>query len=135
MESHDARMSKLEADFKQKQEEMSSKIDTVLKAITGQLVGTLPSDTIKNPIPIARNPTSQPPREQPDTTPTYGSINVITKGVDKDSNDNNPRNVTPQPIRRTKSPIRDMTREEKEEYYEEITRRMNTTLRNMVIVP
>ena len=55
MESHNARMSKLEADFKQKQEEMSSKIDTVLKAITSQLVGTLPSDTIKNPKLSTRN--------------------------------------------------------------------------------
>ena len=73
MESQEARVSKLEALLKQKQEEMSSQLDTVLKAITGQLVGTLPSDTIKNPKLMTRNPTSQPPREQlNNTAPTYG---------------------------------------------------------------
>ncbi|GJW44575.1 hypothetical protein Tco_0073374 [Tanacetum coccineum] len=48
MASQDARLSKFEADFKQ-QCEMTNKIDTVLKAITDQIVGTLPSDTVKNP--------------------------------------------------------------------------------------
>ncbi|GJT18852.1 hypothetical protein Tco_0877558, partial [Tanacetum coccineum] len=47
--SQDARLSKFEADFKQQQSEMTNKIDTVLKAITDQLTGTLPSDTVKNP--------------------------------------------------------------------------------------
>ncbi|GJV09934.1 MAK10-like protein [Tanacetum coccineum] len=47
--SQDARLSKFEADFKQQQSEMTNKIDTVLKAITDRIAGTLPSDTVKNP--------------------------------------------------------------------------------------
>ncbi|GKC78654.1 MAK10-like protein [Tanacetum coccineum] len=49
MASQDARLSKFEADFKQQKGEMTNKIDTVLKAITDQITGTLPSDTVKNP--------------------------------------------------------------------------------------
>ncbi|GKD77260.1 hypothetical protein Tco_1339881, partial [Tanacetum coccineum] len=49
MASQDARLSKFEADFKQQQSEMTNKIDTVLKAITDRIVGTLPSDMVKNP--------------------------------------------------------------------------------------
>ncbi|GKC32422.1 MAK10-like protein [Tanacetum coccineum] len=49
MASQDARLSKFEADFKQQQSEMTNKIDTVLKAITDRIIGTLPSDTVKNP--------------------------------------------------------------------------------------
>ncbi|GJS82846.1 MAK10-like protein [Tanacetum coccineum] len=49
MASQDARLSKFEADFKQQQSEMTNKIDTVLKAITDRMAGTLPSDTVKNP--------------------------------------------------------------------------------------
>ncbi|GKD09822.1 MAK10-like protein, partial [Tanacetum coccineum] len=49
MASQDARLSKFEADFKQQQREMTNKIDTVLKAITDRISGTLPSDTVKNP--------------------------------------------------------------------------------------
>ncbi|GJT23978.1 hypothetical protein Tco_0893915 [Tanacetum coccineum] len=49
MASQDARLSKFKADFKQQQSEMTNKIDTVLKAITDQIAGTLPSDTVKNP--------------------------------------------------------------------------------------
>ncbi|GJZ07963.1 hypothetical protein Tco_0542246 [Tanacetum coccineum] len=49
MASQDARLSKFEADFKQHQSEMTNKIDTVLKEITYQIAGTLPSDTVKNP--------------------------------------------------------------------------------------
>ncbi|GKB44597.1 hypothetical protein Tco_0889539 [Tanacetum coccineum] len=48
-EAGDARLSKFEADFKQQQSEMTNKIDTVLKAITDRIAGTLPSDTVKNP--------------------------------------------------------------------------------------
>ncbi|GKE85408.1 hypothetical protein Tco_1559150 [Tanacetum coccineum] len=48
-EAGDARLSKFEADFKQQQSKMTNKIDTVLKAITDQIAGTLPSDTVKNP--------------------------------------------------------------------------------------
>ncbi|GJS41597.1 hypothetical protein Tco_0566640 [Tanacetum coccineum] len=44
-----ARLSKFEADFKQQQSKMTNKINTVLKAITDRIAGTLPSDTVKNP--------------------------------------------------------------------------------------
>ncbi|GKA09150.1 MAK10-like protein, partial [Tanacetum coccineum] len=43
------RLSKFEADFKRQQYELTNKIDTVLKAITDHIAGTLPSDTVKNP--------------------------------------------------------------------------------------
>ncbi|GJX19313.1 hypothetical protein Tco_0221990 [Tanacetum coccineum] len=49
MASQDARLSKFEADFKRQQGEMTNKIDTVLKAITDQMTGTLPSDTPEEP--------------------------------------------------------------------------------------
>ncbi|GJZ34933.1 hypothetical protein Tco_0580750 [Tanacetum coccineum] len=49
MASQEARLSKFEADFKQQQSEMTNKIDTVLKAITDRLAGSLPSNTVKNP--------------------------------------------------------------------------------------
>ncbi|GJT62844.1 hypothetical protein Tco_1006377 [Tanacetum coccineum] len=49
MASQDTRLSKFEADFKQQHGEMTNKIDTVLKAITDRLAGTLPSDAVKNP--------------------------------------------------------------------------------------
>ncbi|GKC90307.1 hypothetical protein Tco_1150956 [Tanacetum coccineum] len=48
MASQDARLSKFEADFKQQQSEMTNKINTMLKVITDQIAGTLPSDTVKN---------------------------------------------------------------------------------------
>ncbi|GKC70035.1 hypothetical protein Tco_1115918 [Tanacetum coccineum] len=48
MTSQDARLSKFEANFKQQQGEMTNKIDTVLKAITDQIMGALPSDMVKN---------------------------------------------------------------------------------------
>ncbi|GKA98590.1 hypothetical protein Tco_0826527 [Tanacetum coccineum] len=49
MASQDARLSKFEADFKQQQSKMTNKINTVLKAITNRIVGSLPSNTVKNP--------------------------------------------------------------------------------------
>ncbi|GKE30202.1 hypothetical protein Tco_1445586, partial [Tanacetum coccineum] len=49
MASQDARLSKFKANFKQQQSEMTNKINTVLKAITDRIAGTLPSDTVKNP--------------------------------------------------------------------------------------
>ncbi|GKD39406.1 hypothetical protein Tco_1259613, partial [Tanacetum coccineum] len=49
MASQDARLSRFEDDFKQQQGEMTNKIDAVLKAITDRIMGTLPSDTVKNP--------------------------------------------------------------------------------------
>nr|GEV69836.1 MAK10-like protein [Tanacetum cinerariifolium] len=47
MASQDARRSKFKADFKRQQGEMTNKIDAVLKAITDQIAGTLPSDTVR----------------------------------------------------------------------------------------
>ncbi|GJX66487.1 MAK10-like protein [Tanacetum coccineum] len=48
MASQDARLSKFEANFKQQQNEMTNNINTVLKAITDRIAGTLLSDTVKN---------------------------------------------------------------------------------------
>ncbi|GJU82328.1 hypothetical protein Tco_1284693 [Tanacetum coccineum] len=48
-EAGEARLSKFEADFKRQQGEMTNKIDTMLKAITDQIAGILPNDTVKNP--------------------------------------------------------------------------------------
>ncbi|GJY15629.1 hypothetical protein Tco_0386051 [Tanacetum coccineum] len=45
----DARLSKFEANFKQRQSKMTNKIDTVLKAITDRMAGALPSNMVKNP--------------------------------------------------------------------------------------
>ncbi|GJT04511.1 hypothetical protein Tco_0838973 [Tanacetum coccineum] len=49
MASSDARLTKFEADFKQQQSEMTPKLTHVLKAITDQIAGALPSDMVKNP--------------------------------------------------------------------------------------
>ncbi|GJZ46887.1 hypothetical protein Tco_0600719 [Tanacetum coccineum] len=81
MASQDARLSKFEADFKQQQNEMTNKIDTVLKAITDRIAGALPSDTIKNPklstflILSAR---SYPTIDLQCSTHVHGSINAVT---------------------------------------------------------
>ncbi|GKA95579.1 hypothetical protein Tco_0817617 [Tanacetum coccineum] len=48
MASQDVRLSKFEADFKPQQSEMTNKIDTFLKVINDQMMGALPSDTVKN---------------------------------------------------------------------------------------
>ncbi|GKG29270.1 hypothetical protein Tco_0416635, partial [Tanacetum coccineum] len=57
MASQDARLSKFKADFKQQQSEMTSEIDTVLKAINDGITRALPSDMVKNP-KLNVNPTS-----------------------------------------------------------------------------
>ncbi|GJY62810.1 hypothetical protein Tco_0464270, partial [Tanacetum coccineum] len=81
MESQDARLSKFEADFKRQQGEMTNKIDIVLKAITDQIVGKLPSDTVKNlklgtyPVSPAR---SYPIMDPQCLTQIHSSINAIT---------------------------------------------------------
>ncbi|GJT06213.1 hypothetical protein Tco_0840675 [Tanacetum coccineum] len=50
MASQDARLSKFEADFKYNDSDITNKHQhTELKAITNQIVGTLPSDMVKNP--------------------------------------------------------------------------------------
>ncbi|GJX09706.1 hypothetical protein Tco_0199565 [Tanacetum coccineum] len=84
MASQDARLSKFEANFKRKQSEMTKKINTVLKAITYRMAGTLPSDTIKNPklnINSATSVLSSRSYQIKDpqcSTHTHGSINTIT---------------------------------------------------------
>jgi hypothetical protein len=49
MASQEARLTKFEADFKQKQSEMTNKSDTLLKILNDRDLGALPSDTVKNP--------------------------------------------------------------------------------------
>ncbi|GJV85538.1 MAK10-like protein [Tanacetum coccineum] len=81
MASQDARLSKFEADFKQQQSEMTNKIDTVLKAITDRIAGTLPSDTIKN-LKLGTHPVlsacSYPTMDPQCSTQVHSSINTIT---------------------------------------------------------
>nr|GEV46941.1 zinc finger, CCHC-type [Tanacetum cinerariifolium] len=80
-EAGDARLSKFEADFKQQQSEMTNKIDTVLKSITDQIAGMLPSDTVKNPklgthpVSSARSYLTMDPQC---STQIHNSINAIT---------------------------------------------------------
>ncbi|GJR70142.1 MAK10-like protein [Tanacetum coccineum] len=70
----DARLSRFEADFKQQKNKMTNKIDTVLKSITNQIVGTLPSDTVKNPKlgthPAHLNDTITMPQQPEEPKPT-----------------------------------------------------------------
>ncbi|GJT47278.1 hypothetical protein Tco_0955993 [Tanacetum coccineum] len=70
MASQDARLSKFEADFKQHQSEMTTKIDTVLKANTDRIAGTLPSDTVKNP-KLGTHPVSSAHLEKEHTKSVY----------------------------------------------------------------
>ncbi|GKE06577.1 hypothetical protein Tco_1398595 [Tanacetum coccineum] len=53
------RLSKFEAGFKQQQSKITSKIDTVLKAIIDRMAGALSTDTIKNS-KLNINPTTSP---------------------------------------------------------------------------
>ncbi|GJV77058.1 MAK10-like protein [Tanacetum coccineum] len=79
-EAGDKWLSKFEADFKRQQGKMTNKIDTVLKAITDQIVGTLPSDTVKNlklstsPVLFARSYLTQ---DTQCSNHVHGSINAI----------------------------------------------------------
>nr|GEU52643.1 MAK10-like protein [Tanacetum cinerariifolium] len=79
---------RFEADFKQQQSEMTNKIDIVLKAITNRMVGTQPSDTVKNlklstyPVLSAR---SYPTRYPQCSTQTHGLINAITIHTEQQS--------------------------------------------------
>ncbi|GJR61001.1 MAK10-like protein [Tanacetum coccineum] len=88
MASQDAILSKFEADFKQQQSEMTNKIDTVLKVITDRIVGTLPSDTVKNPklstYPVL-SARSYPTKDPQCSTQTHGSINAITIHTEQQS--------------------------------------------------
>ncbi|GKE35535.1 MAK10-like protein, partial [Tanacetum coccineum] len=81
MASQDARLSKFKANFKRQQGEMTNKIDTMLKAITDQIAGTLPSDTVKNPklgsYPVS-SARSYPIMDPQCSTQIHSSINAIT---------------------------------------------------------
>ncbi|GKA65720.1 hypothetical protein Tco_0765427 [Tanacetum coccineum] len=81
MASQDARLFKFEADFKLQQSEMTNKIDTVLKAITGRMAGALPNDTEGNTesintIELEEGPKNRPQLEpkDPAATKKIGSI-------------------------------------------------------------
>ncbi|GKB77686.1 hypothetical protein Tco_0944581 [Tanacetum coccineum] len=89
MASQDARLSKFEADFKQQQNEITNKIDTVLKAITDQIASTLPRDTVKNPklsTYLVLSARSYPNEDSKCLTHVHGSINTITLHPKQQSN-------------------------------------------------
>ncbi|GJV84682.1 hypothetical protein Tco_1524580 [Tanacetum coccineum] len=81
MASQDGRLSKFKVDFKQQQGEMTNKIDTVLKAITDKITGTLPCDTVKNP-KLGTHPVSSacsyPTMDPKCSKQIHSSINTIT---------------------------------------------------------
>ncbi|GKD64975.1 hypothetical protein Tco_1307083 [Tanacetum coccineum] len=94
MASQDARLSKFEVDFKQQQNEMANKIDTVLKAITDRIARALPSNMVKNP-KLNVNSTSPVlsarsyPTEDPQcSTQIHDSINTIAIHQSNPHNDN-----------------------------------------------
>ncbi|GKF04015.1 hypothetical protein Tco_0034683, partial [Tanacetum coccineum] len=81
MASQDASLSKFKADFKRQQCEMTNKIDTVLKAITDQIAGTLPSNKIKNPklsTSLVLSARSYPTQDRQCSNHVHSSINAIT---------------------------------------------------------
>ncbi|GJW86335.1 hypothetical protein Tco_0161675, partial [Tanacetum coccineum] len=114
MASLAARLSKSEADFKRQQGEMTKKIDTVLKSITDQIAGTLPSDMVKNP-KLGTHPVSSSrsylTMDPQCSTQIHNSINAITihpkqqsdshdgteenKEEERDSSENHPDSFTP----------------------------------------
>ncbi|GKB77366.1 hypothetical protein Tco_0944261 [Tanacetum coccineum] len=81
MASQDARLSKFEADFKQQQNKMTNKIDTVLKAIIDRIAGALSSDMVKNP-KLSTSPVlsarSYPNMDPQCSNHIHGSINAVT---------------------------------------------------------
>ncbi|GKE60282.1 hypothetical protein Tco_1510649 [Tanacetum coccineum] len=95
MASQDARLSMFKADFNQQQSEMTNKIDAVLKAITDQITGALPSDTVKNPKLNVNSKTlvlsarSYPTEDPQCSTHIHGSINTITIHLKQQSNSRN----------------------------------------------
>ncbi|GJR66602.1 MAK10-like protein [Tanacetum coccineum] len=109
MESQVARLSKFEADFKQQQSEMTNKIDIVLKAITDQIAGTLPSDMVKNP-KLGTHPVlsarSYPTKDSQCSTHTHSSINTITihPKQPEESQDNEPNIIRDDDEPQNKSP-------------------------------
>ncbi|GJU03928.1 retrotransposon ORF1 [Tanacetum coccineum] len=95
MASQDARLFKFEANFKQQQSEMTNKIDTMLKAITDRIAGTLPSDIVMNP-KLGTHPVlsarSYPTNDPQCSTHIHSSINAITihPKQPEESQDNEP---------------------------------------------
>ncbi|GJX10447.1 hypothetical protein Tco_0200306 [Tanacetum coccineum] len=81
MASQYVRLYKFEADFKQQQNEMTNKIDTVLKAIIDRITGALPSDTVKNP-KLSTSPVlsarSYPTIDPRGSAHVHGLINAVT---------------------------------------------------------
>nr|GEV87715.1 ribonuclease H-like domain-containing protein [Tanacetum cinerariifolium] len=78
MASQDVRLSKFKSDFKQQHNEMTNKIDTVLKATTDRLAD---SDMVKNPklsISPVLSARSYPTIDPQCSTHIQGSINTIT---------------------------------------------------------
>ena len=72
--SLEARLAKFEADFKQKQSEMTNKIDTLLKALNDREMGALPSNTVKNP---KLNVNAISSVSSPSSCPQYYSVNSM----------------------------------------------------------
>ncbi|GKB03621.1 hypothetical protein Tco_0831764 [Tanacetum coccineum] len=136
MASQDARLSKFEADFKRQQGEMTNKIDIVLKAITDQIAGTLPSDTVKNP-KLGTHPVSSAcsylTQDLQSSTHIHSSINAImihpmqpeesqVNEPNKCSLGNIKSNPHPQP-----DPLASITTEQ--------VRKLNSMLKSLGLVP
>ena len=75
MASQEARISKFEADFKQKQSEMTNKIDTLLKVLNDREMRALPSYTAKNP---KLNVDGISYVTSPSSCPQYYSVNAMS---------------------------------------------------------
>jgi hypothetical protein len=75
MASQDARLAKFEADFKQKQSEMTNKIDTLLKVLNDREMGALSGNTVKNP---KLNINTISSVSSPTSCPQYYSVNDMS---------------------------------------------------------
>ncbi|GJX20199.1 hypothetical protein Tco_0222876 [Tanacetum coccineum] len=94
MASQDARLSKFEADFKQQQSEITNKTDIILKAITDQITGALPSDMVKNPklsTSLVFSARSYPTMDPQCSTYAYGLINAVMIHSKQQSNSQDDR--------------------------------------------
>ncbi|GJS61320.1 MAK10-like protein [Tanacetum coccineum] len=90
MESQDAWLSKIDADFKQQQSEMTNKIVTFLKAINDRMTGALPSYTVKNPkfnvnpissVSFARSYSLEDPQSSSNHFKSVNSIKTCVKST------------------------------------------------------
>ncbi|GKE29711.1 hypothetical protein Tco_1445095 [Tanacetum coccineum] len=145
MASQDARLSKFEANFKQQQSEMTSEIDTVLKAITDRITGALPTDTVKNP-KLNVNSTSPVlstrfyPTEDPQcSTRIHSSINTVTicpkrqgesqnnkpKEEEREGKDN-PKNINTNPFSKPDPSVSFITKK---------VRKLNSFFESLDLVP